>query len=140
MSSLIVTNRAVMVRIAIHIQDESRNRGVHERCVQQIRQPPGQLESAGVPCDVSLEIPGMQSQSLQRPWHPVRRVIAHEYERPAAVRIDNGHGLTAEPGGRFQHVGAILRLGNNYTNTAGPRRIIPVPFRLSAVNSFFDGF
>ena len=67
-------------------------------------------------------------------------MVAHEYEGPAAVRIDNGNGLTAEPGGRFQHVGGILRLGNIYTNTAGSRRIIPVPFRLSAVKCFFDGF
>ncbi|MDB6107409.1 MAG: hypothetical protein JWO52_7408, partial [Gammaproteobacteria bacterium] len=34
----------------------------------------------------------------------------------------------------------ILRLGNIYTNTAVSRRIIPVPFRLSAVKCFFDGF
>jgi hypothetical protein len=34
----------------------------------------------------------------------------------------------------------LLGLGNIYTNTAGPRRIMPVPFRLSAVKSFFDGF
>jgi hypothetical protein len=66
-------------------------------------------------------------------------VIAHEYEGPASVRIDNGNGLTAEPGGWFQHVAGILRLGNNYTNTAGSRRIMPVPFRLGAVKSFFDG-
>jgi hypothetical protein len=67
-------------------------------------------------------------------------MIAHEHEGPAAVRIDNGNGLTAEPCGRFQHVAGILRLGNIYTNTAVSRRIIPVPFRLSAVKSFFDGF
>jgi hypothetical protein len=67
-------------------------------------------------------------------------VIAHEHEGPATVRIDNANGLTAEPGGRFQHVGGILRLGYIYTNTACPRRIMPVPFRLSAVKSFFDGF
>jgi len=67
-------------------------------------------------------------------------VIAYEYEGHTAVRIDNGNGLTAEPGGKFQHDAGILRLSNNYTNTASARRIMPVPFRLSAVKSFFDGF
>ena len=37
-------------------------------------------------------------------------MIAHEYEGPTAVRIDNGNGLAAEPGRHFQHVGRILAL------------------------------
>jgi hypothetical protein len=44
----------------------------------------------------------------------------------------NGFGSSTLPG--------ILWLGNIHTNTAGSRRIIPVPFRLSAVKSVFDGF
>ena len=49
-----------------------------------------------------------QTQSSQGRRHPVRRVVAHEHEGPTAVRIDNGNGLAAEPGRKFQHVGRIL--------------------------------
>jgi len=63
-------------------------------------------------------------------------------KRPVVFRIGVGLAELPQSTGRarIQHAAAILRLGNNYTNTAGPRRIIPVPFRLSAVKSIFDGF
>ena len=45
-----------MTRIAIHIEDEAGDRGMHERRVQQLRQATRELESTGIPGDMTLQL------------------------------------------------------------------------------------
>jgi hypothetical protein len=56
-------HRAVMSRVTIHVQDETGHRGMDQRRVQQTGESACELESAGVPCDVAIQLSGRQAQA-----------------------------------------------------------------------------
>ena len=54
-----------MSRVTIHVQDETGHCGVDQRCVQQIGESLCELEGAGIPRDVTIQLSRRQAQALQ---------------------------------------------------------------------------
>jgi hypothetical protein len=52
---------------------------------------------------MALQLAVGQTQPLQGRRHPVRGVIADQYEGSAALGVVNGHGLSVEPIRKFLH-------------------------------------
>ena len=79
--------------------------GMHQRRVEQGREPLGQRMRADVPGDMARELGAVESQAAIGGRHVVAGVLAdqHEAAAPAAVAHRNGLELVADRTGDRRH-------------------------------------